>query len=156
MTINFVDASQGAIDTYGWDFGDGATSILEDPSHTYAEPLAASYIVTHYVTNEKGMGSISKTITVPTFTVTVGLTVNMDANPLNNVIPAGDLINSAGDSGSFTVGRAIAGPFAATVTFDCADRPLLLLYVRGVQTVTGLVRIAPVIVTVSDLGGVCP
>lgn len=156
MTIAFVDASEGLIDTYGWDFGDGDTSILENPSHTYADPLSADYTVTHYVTGAKGMDSISKTITVPTFTLLAGVTADMNADPLLNKVFPADFINSAGDSGTFTIGRAEAGPFAASVTFVCADRPTLTLYVRGVQAVTGLVRIARVTLTITDTGGVCP
>ena len=156
MTIDFLDVSQGVIETYGWDFGDGDTSILEDPSHTYAEPLAASYDVTHYVAGAKGMDSITKTITVPTFTVVVGLTVDMSPVPANNVIFAADLMNTPGDCGSFTVSRSESGPWTASVQFDCADRPALLLYVRGVQAVTGLARIQTATVTIADTGGVCP
>lgn len=157
MTIAFVDASEGAnIETYGWDFGDGDTSTLEDPSHVYADPLSASYTVTHYVTNSKGMGSVSKVITVPTFTVIAGLTVNMNANPLLNLILVGDFINSAGDCGSFTISRTVDGTYGASITYECADRPTLQLYVKGVQTGTGLTRVIPATLTINDTGGVCP
>lgn len=157
MTINFVDASEGAnIETYGWDFGDGDTSTLEDPSHVYADPLAAAYTVTHYVTNSKGMGSVSKVITVPTFTLQAGLTVEMNANPLLNVVTAGDFIASAGDCGSFLISRTVGGTYTSTITFECADRPTLQLYVKGVQTGTGLTRVIPVTLTINDTGGVCP
>jgi gliding motility-associated-like protein len=34
LTVNFTDASIGAVNYY-WDFGDGNSSILQNPSHTY-------------------------------------------------------------------------------------------------------------------------
>lgn len=156
MTINFVDASEGVIETYGWDFGDGSISFAENPSHTYADPLAASYDVLHYVAGDKGMDSITKTITVPTFTVVVGLMVDMDANPAANVVAAADFINDPGDCENFSIGRAADGPFASTLTFDCDDRPTLGLFVRGTQLVTGLARVQTAVLTITDSGGVCP
>lgn len=155
MTIDFVDASEGDIETYGWDFGDGGSSILENPSHTYADPLEASYEVNHYVAGDKGMDSITKTITVPTFTL-LSLEANMNADPLQNVVLAGDFINDAGDCGSFTISRTVDGTFTSSLAFDCDDVPALSLFVRGVQAVTGLVRIIQAELTITDTGGVCP
>lgn len=36
--VYFGDESQGNIDTWAWDFGDGNTSSLQSPNHTYASP----------------------------------------------------------------------------------------------------------------------
>jgi hypothetical protein len=36
LTANFTDMSTGSISGYGWDFGDGGSSILASPGHTYA------------------------------------------------------------------------------------------------------------------------
>ncbi|MEM7350090.1 MAG: PKD domain-containing protein [Acidobacteriota bacterium] len=38
LPVQFSDTSTGAPDTWAWSFGDGATSIEADPTHTYAEP----------------------------------------------------------------------------------------------------------------------
>lgn len=35
LTVNFVDLSGGAVATWLWGFGDGATSTAQNPSHTY-------------------------------------------------------------------------------------------------------------------------
>jgi hypothetical protein len=35
-TVNFTDNSSGNIIHYKWDFGDGASSVLQNPVHTYA------------------------------------------------------------------------------------------------------------------------
>jgi PKD repeat protein len=37
LEVQFKDASQGAIASYRWDFGDGQTSDVKDPKHTYQE-----------------------------------------------------------------------------------------------------------------------
>ncbi len=45
-------SSEGQITGYTWDFGDGATSDLEDPTHTYAAP--GTYYVHLTVTDDQG------------------------------------------------------------------------------------------------------
>lgn len=47
-TYNFFDNSLNA-DTYFWDFGDGNTSTLQNPSHTYSE--SGNYSITHSISN---------------------------------------------------------------------------------------------------------
>lgn len=53
--INFTDLSvpnSGNITSWAWDFGDGGTSTLQNPSHTYA--TAGTYTVLLVVTTNKG------------------------------------------------------------------------------------------------------
>lgn len=57
--VQFTDTSTDPNDdpadtpfTYAWDFGDGATSTAENPSHTYTTP--ATYAVTLTVTDNRG------------------------------------------------------------------------------------------------------
>ncbi len=53
--IQFIDESadpDGEIVSWNWDFGDGMTSVLRNPSHQYAEPR--SYTVTLMVTDNDG------------------------------------------------------------------------------------------------------
>lgn len=55
-TINFNDASTGGPFTaWRWDFGDGGTSIQQNPSHTYASP--GFYTVSLQVTSSNGCTS---------------------------------------------------------------------------------------------------
>ena len=55
LTVNFNNnssMSSGTITTYFWDFGDATTSIIKNPSHTYANP--GTYLVTLMVGSNKG------------------------------------------------------------------------------------------------------
>jgi subtilisin-like proprotein convertase family protein/subtilisin family serine protease len=74
QTASFTDTStvnNGAIIAWSWDFGDGGTSTLQNPTHTYA--ATGSYIVTLDVTDNRGataeawriitVGSITRTFT---------------------------------------------------------------------------------------------
>jgi len=51
LTVNFSNQSVNA-SSYKWNFGDGSTSILQNPSHTYTS--AASFDVSLVVTNLSG------------------------------------------------------------------------------------------------------
>jgi len=69
LTVNFVNRSLGGA-TYHWDFGDGSSSNLASPSHTYLQ--AGAYVATLTTTSAGGqVGSISKVVTV---TGDIGLT----------------------------------------------------------------------------------
>jgi len=52
IPVQFNDSSTNAT-SYAWNFGDGNTSTLKSPSHTYTEisPLGLPYNVTHSVVN---------------------------------------------------------------------------------------------------------
>lgn len=61
--FQFFDATTGAA-SWLWDFGDGSTSTLQNPSHTYAAPADGReefYTITLTVTSEKGC---TETVTV--------------------------------------------------------------------------------------------
>ena len=56
VAVNFMSAGSsdpdGTIDAYAWEFGDGGTSSVPNPSHTYT--AAGSYTVTLTVTDNNG------------------------------------------------------------------------------------------------------
>ncbi len=52
LPVQFTDSSQGGPTGWAWDFGDGATSTLANPSHSYT--AAGTYTVSLKVTNTKG------------------------------------------------------------------------------------------------------
>ncbi|MFT5053409.1 MAG: PKD repeat protein, partial [Oceanospirillaceae bacterium] len=51
VIVNFQDFSENA-NTYSWDFGDGTTSVLPDPSHVYGDP--GDYDITLVVSTPGG------------------------------------------------------------------------------------------------------
>ncbi len=66
LTVQFADNSipgSGTITAWLWDFGDGSTSTIQDPSHVYATP--GSYAVSLRVTTSVG----SDTTSVPNYIV---------------------------------------------------------------------------------------
>jgi PKD repeat protein len=66
LTATFTDASSdsdGTVVSWSWDFGDGASANVQNPTHTYTS--AGSYQVTLEVTdNESATDTILKTVTV--------------------------------------------------------------------------------------------
>ena len=52
LAVNFTDQSTGDITSWSWDFGDGATSTEQNPSHTYTD--AGTYTVSLAVTGPCG------------------------------------------------------------------------------------------------------
>ncbi len=62
LEVSFTSFSQNAV-SYGWNFGDGATSTEKDPTHIYAE--VGTYEVVHTATNADGVVStFSETIEI--------------------------------------------------------------------------------------------
>lgn len=91
LVVDFTDASTTTgVVTWSWDFGDGNTSIQQNPSHTYALP--GTYTVCLTVTDECGSDNLCNDVTVscanPTADfsqVLTGLSANFtDASIANN------------------------------------------------------------------------
>ncbi|MAB78478.1 MAG: hypothetical protein CMJ89_03900 [Planctomycetes bacterium] len=58
LAVTFTDASTGSVTAWSWDFGDLATSILQNPSHTY--PAAGTYTVALTATGPGGSDTNTK------------------------------------------------------------------------------------------------
>jgi PKD repeat protein len=58
LDVQFTDTSKGDITSWLWDFGDGASSTLQDPVHTYSN--AGKYTVSLTVTGPKGSETETK------------------------------------------------------------------------------------------------
>ncbi len=78
LACSFTDGSSdvdGTIASRSWSFGDGATSTVTNPSHTYA--AGGAYTVSLTVTDDDGApGSTSQSVTVTSGTTTISLSVN--------------------------------------------------------------------------------
>ncbi len=59
LTVNFSDLSTGNINSYSWDFGDGGSSSLANPSHTYT--ASGDYTVSLTVSGPGGSNSKTQT-----------------------------------------------------------------------------------------------
>jgi PKD repeat protein len=64
LAVGFQDMSSGSPTTWHWDFGDGATSTEQSPSHTYTR--AGTYGVTLTVTNPFGRSTKTKASLIST------------------------------------------------------------------------------------------
>ena len=59
LIVRFTDQSINIPDSWDWDFGDGNTSVEQNPEHTYTD--AGTYSVTLTATNEGGSDTETKT-----------------------------------------------------------------------------------------------
>ncbi len=83
LNVTFTDQSTGAITTWAWDFGDGATSAAQSPTHTYT--TAGTYTVSLTVT---GPGGSDTATTAGLVTVTEPAPVAAFAsNPTSGTAP---------------------------------------------------------------------
>lgn len=60
--VSFTDTSTGGPTAWSWNFGDGGTSAVQNPSHTYA--AAGAFAVTLTASNAAGSSSVSHNVTV--------------------------------------------------------------------------------------------
>jgi len=81
FTVNFTDLSTGAAG-WNWNFGDGATSTLQNPSHTYT--ALGNYTVTLIATGANGC---SDSITKNQFVKVQAPVVNINGLPLEGCVP---------------------------------------------------------------------
>ncbi|HTG18295.1 MAG TPA: PKD domain-containing protein, partial [Blastocatellia bacterium] len=59
LTVQFADLSAGDATAWSWDFGDGATSTLQNPSHIFQN--SGSFTVTLTTGNSGGQSTRTKT-----------------------------------------------------------------------------------------------
>lgn len=80
-TVQFIDASQYGPDAYLWDFGDGSTSTLASPAHTYSSTGSYTVIQTVYDLTNGCDDTAALTITI------ADLSVGFTAFPLTGCRP---------------------------------------------------------------------
>jgi len=147
-TAAFTDLSQNAPTSWFWDFGDGATSTAQNPTHNY---VAGAYTVTLTVTNSAGSSTSTLNIDVQAAPV-VGLTINdpdlivcqQDGAMSLNVTPSNSILSGLGVSGnSFDPSTLSVGPALITATYidpltACAGYDTLQLIVEDCTLVPTL------------------
>jgi PKD repeat protein len=83
----YYDKTIGNTVSWQWDFGDGDTSIEQNPIHVYQEP--GDYVINLKITNDNPIGlcvdSISKQITTPNY-FDLGGSAFIGDHPLNNPV----------------------------------------------------------------------
>ncbi len=104
LTVQFSDASSGAVTSWAWSFGDGGTSSAASPTHVYAAP--GTYTVTLLTRGPGGADQLVKTDLV---TVQVPAPVaGFSAAPTTGVAPLtvqfGDLSSGPVTSWAWTFG----------------------------------------------------
>ena len=89
FTAQFIDDSTGVVTGHSWDFGDGGTSTLVNPTHTYSQ--VGNYTVTLNVSNNYGFNistqvdyiNVTAPVVVPIPTATFHAVVTNGVLPFN-------------------------------------------------------------------------
>jgi len=127
-TVSFTDTSSGAPTSWLWSFGDGQTSALRNPTHSFS--MAAIYQVTLTASNAAGSSSRTKSIsigspTAPTITyfsanppaVVAGQQAILSWTSTGGTSAYIDQgVGSVPTSGSTTITPVIGVPYTLTVT----------------------------------------
>jgi large repetitive protein len=126
LTFGFTDTSSvssGSIQSYNWTFGDGGTSVIQNPSNTYSD--TGSYSVTLIVQTNNGCADTSSLMVSPGSPVTADYTPqggNFNVNEVinfNNQSVGGTIFSWNFDDGS--PGSVVTDPshgFAAPGTYS--------------------------------------
>jgi PKD repeat protein len=126
LTVQFTERSTGGIDSWLWNFGDGESSTLQNPAHTYQNP--GTYTVTLTVTNAYGSGRKSSEAFISSGTVPAA---NLQAIPREGTAPLevqfSDLSSGSPHSWEWSFGDE---------TYSTDQNPIHTYYSPGTYTVT--------------------
>jgi len=145
--VQFQDFSRGNPTSWLWDFGDGQTSILQNPRHAYATP--GSYKVIMTARNNISSGRVSRTLNVilstsasftygPAYPVTgqaVQFTDTSTGGPTSCRWDFGDSTTSTSQNPSHTY--TTAGSYTVTLTVGFSS---------GSKTVSQTITVTPALV----------
>ena len=92
LSVNFTDESTGTITSWNWDFGDGASSSIQNPSHIYTNE--GKYSVGLTVSGPYGSDSETKTDYI-----------SIQAMPFSDVIYESALLGPTGINGGSAIGN---------------------------------------------------
>ncbi len=142
LAVAFSDLSTGSVTTWAWNFGDGGTSALSDPSHNFVAP--GTYTVTLTVTGIAGSDTETKTGYVVVTPGTSAINSDFSGSPRSGPAPLtvafSDLTAPAATGWSWDFGAAgtsaLANPTVVFSTPGCYD--VSLGVTNGVATDTEL------------------
>ncbi len=127
--MQFTENTTGtAVTGWQWDFGDGASSTQQNPTHAYTLP--ATYTVSLVVTNSAGCtDTITNSVVVPGPTGTFSFTPSAGCPPLTATFTAASTtaISYTWDFGDGTVITTTSPVTQYTYTVDIVATPALLL-----------------------------
>jgi len=102
LLVSFSSAgssdSDGSIVSYGWAFGDGITSTLQNPSHSYSSK--GNYTATLVVTDNGGLSSSAAAVAITVSAPNQAPVANAAASPTSGYAPLAVGFSSAGSSDS--------------------------------------------------------
>jgi CSLREA domain-containing protein len=140
LTVAFTDASSGSVSQWAWEFGDGATSAQQSPSHAYA--AAGAYSVKLTVSNAGGSNSKTRQVTVQAAPPPPPGAIAADA--FGRTVASG--WGSADTGGAYTLQGAAANyrvtGSAGTMTMAAAGSRAALLPSTSAQDVDITFRVA--------------
>lgn len=76
ITVQFTDTSSGSPNIWGWDFGDGTNSALQNPLHTYTFPgnYSVTFMAKRYTKEGTTESTMAASIVKPDYIVVTGQT----------------------------------------------------------------------------------
>ena len=114
LSVNFTSTSTGSITSYAWIFGDGTTSGLQNPTHSYA--AAGSYNVSLTVSGSAG----SNTMTKSGF-VTATTSPSLGSEIIVDNLAAGIQDATRTFKGTWCT-SSVAGPYGTSSLYACGGR----------------------------------
>lgn len=85
LLVTFTDLSTGDPTSWAWDFGDGGSSNLQDPTHTYTSP--GTYTVRLTVRNSAGTSTATGSPAIMASAPTIPPVANFDYDPAAGTPP---------------------------------------------------------------------
>jgi len=85
LQVQFTDQSTGSPTSWSWAFGDGTTSTLQSPSHTYT--TAGTYTVSLTIRNAAGATNTKTQTNLISVTSPIPLTANFGTSPTSGTTP---------------------------------------------------------------------
>jgi len=130
LIVNFQDQSTGSPTAWSWDFGNGNTSALQNPTASYFTP--GTYTVRLTATNARGSNTLTRTQYI---TVYESPTVSFSANNTNGCFPLRVQFTDASTPGSGNTNTSWQWDFGNGTT-STQQNPLVSYTTAGTYTVT--------------------